>query len=63
MGKKRLKTCPFCGGKAKEVLQVGACYIKCIVCGCRTAELPCPDNRNAWNTRTIEKYGEDYYIG
>ena len=62
----KLKSCPFCGGKAmyhaitikrrydKNVLQWG--YVGCISCGCEKPALPKKsESIKSWNHRTVKK--------
>jgi len=50
-----LKNCPFCGGKAREILKVNESYIICSSCKAKTHNLGCPENRRYWNMRIENK--------
>lgn len=51
----RLKTCPFCGGKADYYYDDYGIHAFCTKCDSRTGDFETKDEvLNAWNSRPIE---------
>ena len=51
---KKLKPCPFCGGKPRfiRIAQTRYCYIDCSACGAKTKQIKGEDlTIEAWNRR------------
>ena len=53
----KLKTCPFCGAEAEEILGSSCWKIRCTVCKAEITGIDRKTNINNWNRRVADMRG------